>query len=71
MTIPEAAAYLKITRGAVYDAIKQGKLIPVEVLGKQALRRADVVDYQPRSYRERVGAKPVGRRKAVASGDDL
>lgn len=53
LTIQQAADLLGIHRTAVYQAIREGRLKTVRVMGKQALRRADVDAYQPRNYRDR------------------
>lgn len=53
LTIQEAATLLGVHRSALYLAIKEGRLEPVRVLGRTALRRADVEAYHPRAYRSR------------------
>ncbi len=63
LTITEAASALGISRAALYDAIQNGRLAAVTVLGKQVLRRADVAAYEPRSYRDRPGGKSKGGRR--------
>lgn len=62
VTISQAAAMSGVTTAAIYDAIKGGKLSAVEVLGRKAVRRADVQAWEPRSYAGRPGSKPKGGR---------
>src|SRR5579859_7862106 len=53
VTVQQAAKLIGVHRDAVYQAIDAGKLKPVKVLGRTALRRSDIEAYQPRSYRGR------------------
>ncbi len=71
LTIPQAAALLGISSSAVYRAIREGKLPAVTILGKQGLRKQDIDAYQPRAYRDRPGAKPVGRGKQKSEGSSV
>ena len=57
VTVPEAARMLGISKQAVYLAIRQGNLLPVMVLGRHALRRADVVRYHPMLSRQESGRR--------------
>lgn len=63
LTVQQAADRLQIKPAAVYQAMNDGRLPFVEVLGKRGLRPADLDAYKPRAYRERPGAKPKGRSK--------
>jgi excisionase family DNA binding protein len=53
VTIQQAAKLIGVHRDSVYQAIDAGKLKPVKVLGRTALRRSEVEAYHPRAYRER------------------
>lgn len=56
----EAARIRGVTRSAIADLIRRGKLQTVEVAGRPLLRRADILSYEPS-----VGGWPKGRsRKA-------
>ena len=62
LTIQQAAERLGVHRSAIYQAIEAGHLKPVRVLGRTALKRADVDAYEPRAYRDRPGGKSKGGR---------
>jgi excisionase family DNA binding protein len=42
VTVQQAATIIGVHRDAIYQAIDTGKLKPVKVLGRTALRRSDV-----------------------------
>lgn len=50
MSINEACAHLKISRTALYKAINAGRIEKTEVLGRPAVKKADVMKYEPRDY---------------------
>lgn len=58
LTIKEASQRLGVTLTTTYQAIGEGRLPCVTVLGRKAVRLQDVED-----YRNRVGEKPRGRPK--------
>ena len=46
MTVPEAAAYLRIGRSTLYSLVKEGELPQVHLLtGRSAFLKADLDDY--------------------------
>ncbi len=57
LTPAEAARLKGVSRAAVYAAIAQGRLPCTRVLGRLGLRKADVMTWMPRGYRERSGKK--------------
>ncbi|HZO89492.1 MAG TPA: helix-turn-helix domain-containing protein [Chthonomonadaceae bacterium] len=48
VSVAEAAALLGVHRSAIYQAVEAGHLDTIKVMGKKALRRADVLAYKPR-----------------------
>lgn len=56
MTVPQAAASLKMSDRAVRKALDEGRLTPQYVLGKRLLLRAEVAAYKP-SAREGIRPK--------------
>jgi excisionase family DNA binding protein len=59
ITVREAAARKGVSVPAIYRAIERGALPSAHVLGRVALRPADVDAYEPGSY----GGKTRARRK--------
>lgn len=57
LTVQQAADFLGVNRSAVYQAIESGSLATVRVMGKRALRRADLEAYRVREGRNRIRAK--------------
>lgn len=57
VSVVEAAALLGVHRSAIYQAIAAGNLQTVRIMGKMALRRADVLAYAPRPNKGRRGQK--------------
>jgi excisionase family DNA binding protein len=53
LSVRQAAQMLSVHPSAVYQAISNGRLCPVYLIGKSALRRTEVEAYIPRAYRER------------------
>ena len=49
MTVPQAAEFLGVHPVTVYQAIREGRLRSIEVLGKKGVLKADVLDYQHRT----------------------
>ncbi len=47
LTVPEVAALKGVTRAAVYAAISEGRLPHQKVLGRLALREADILAWTP------------------------
>lgn len=45
MTVPEAAAYLRLHRATVYVLMNDGHLRYTEVAGKRRIRPGDLDDY--------------------------
>ena len=45
----QAAKLRGVTREAIADLIRRGKLVPIEVAGRKLLRRSDVESYAPES----------------------
>ena len=50
VSVQDAAHILCVNRSAIYQAIQAGRLTPIRLLGKTALRRSEVTAYQPRAY---------------------
>jgi excisionase family DNA binding protein len=46
LTLSEAAKQKKVSRQAVYDAIKSGRLTCLRVLGRPVVRQADLKSWQ-------------------------
>ncbi|BBF92126.1 helix-turn-helix domain-containing protein [Blastochloris tepida] len=42
LTVPEAAAYLRVSRSSVYNLFERGDLRPIKVGGRTLIRKADV-----------------------------
>lgn len=63
LTAAEAAQLKGVTRSAVYKAMKQKKLQTERVLGRLALRRAEVEAWKPK---ERTGRRKGTRMSAEA-----
>lgn len=61
LTVTETAQRLGITKASVYEAVREGRLACVRVLGKIGIPESAVTSYAPRAYRERAGSSPVGR----------
>lgn len=57
LTVQQAADFLGVNRSAIYQAIESGGLVAVRVMGKRALRRADLETYREREGRNRIRAK--------------
>lgn len=57
LTVSEAAELKGVTRAAIYTAISEGRLRHQKVLGRLAVREADILAWTP--------AYHVGRRKGV------
>lgn len=49
LSINEAAAYLRASRGHIYNLLRQGDLLPVKVGGRTLIRRSDIDDLLERS----------------------
>lgn len=64
LTVPEAAQMKGVSRSAIYGAITDGRLPAVRVLGRLALKEADVQAWQPVKYANRPGRKG-GRPKGI------
>ena len=62
LTIPDAARRKGVSRSAVYKAVAQGRLPVQSVLGRFALRAADVEAWRPKEQR--------GRRKGTAMSEE-
>jgi excisionase family DNA binding protein len=63
---PDEAAQLKgVTVAAIYAAIKENRLPHIRVLRRIGLNKADVLQWTPRGYAGRPGAKS-GRPLGVA-----
>lgn len=58
----EAAQLRGVTRSAIADLIRRGKLQTVEIAGRPLLRRADVLAFEPG-----VGGWPKGRSRKSSS----
>ena len=69
LTIQQVADKLGVSRAAVFQALSAGKLPSVTVLGRRGIRPQDVALYSPRSYRDRIGAKPKGRQPRKVSAE--
>ena len=73
MTIPEAAELLRVSRAALYGAIRDNRLEYETVFGRRVLRREDVAKYQVRTAsvgaeggRPKRPRQPVGRPRKNA-----
>lgn len=64
LTADEAAELKGVTVAAIYAAVKDNRLPHTRILGRIGLRREDVLQWTPRSYAGRPGAKS-GRRKGT------
>ena len=62
VTVAEAAALKGVSRMTIYKAIAQGQLRTQHTLGKTALRRREVVAWQPSSK--------VGQRKGTPMSEE-
>jgi excisionase family DNA binding protein len=49
LTVPEAAKILEVKPVTVYQAIREGRLRSITMLGKKVLHRADVEEYKQRT----------------------
>src|SRR5688500_12478435 len=70
---PQQASTLKgVSRAAIYAAISTGRLQGIEVLGRMALRKAEVLAWQPAKYLDRPGrtAGLTGKRKGTLQTDE-
>jgi excisionase family DNA binding protein len=67
MTIRDAAALMQVEVPTVYQMIYEKRLPSVEVLGKKAVRRADVDAYLARVRPD--GVKPRGRPRKGTGGE--
>ena len=65
MTVPEAAKLLGVRPVTLYIAIREGRLHSVEILGKKAVSRSEILAYQQRT--QSVGPKG-GRPRKKAEG---
>lgn len=63
LTTKEAAERLNISVAAVYQAMNEGRLPYVIVLGKRGISESALASYLPRAYGERPGRKVGGRPK--------
>lgn len=59
LTVVEAAQLKGVQRATLYAAIAQGRLKHRRVLGKLALREADVLAWTPRPHAGRKKGKPM------------
>ena len=66
LTVPQAAELLKVNPTSLYEAIRAGRLRAVDVLGRKALLREDVLEYQRRT--QSVGPRG-GRPRKSATGE--
>lgn len=67
---PDEAAQIKgVTVAAIYAAVKENRLPHTRVLRRIGLREADVLQWTPRSYAGRPGAKS-GRRQGTALSEE-
>ena len=64
LTVDEAARLKGVTVAAIYAAVKELRLPHTRVLGRIGLKHADVLQWTPRGYRGRPGAKS-GRPKGI------
>lgn len=71
LTVREAARSKGVSVAAIYKAIEDGRLNAVKVLDRVALRRVDVMKYEPVRYAGRAGAKGRGGRpKGLSMSDE-
>ena len=60
ITQAEAARLREVTRSAIFDLLKRGRLLGVEVAGRTFVRRSEVLSIE----KARTGPKPKTRRGA-------
>lgn len=56
VTIPEAAQIKGVTRSAIYKAIERGDLKAQTILGRKAVKKRDVLAWEPRKAGRRKGS---------------
>ena len=67
VTVVQAAKELGISRIAVYQAIQEGRLESVEVLGKIGVPRRALKNYRPNETRVRAGNERAAKSQRGAS----
>lgn len=68
LTVPEAAALKGVTTAAIYTAISEGRLRHQKILGRIAVKEADVLAWTPIYHAgRRKGAKLSAEAKAKIS----
>lgn len=70
LTADEAAQLKEVTVAAIYAAVKENRLPHTRMLRRIGLREKDVLEWTPRSYAGRLGAKG-GRPKGIAMKEDV
>ncbi len=63
LTVAEAAKELGISREALYQAIREGRLKAVKILGKYGIRRKELETYKPVEVRVRAGQALAATKK--------
>jgi excisionase family DNA binding protein len=63
LTVAEVARELRISREAVYKAVREGRMESVQILGKIGISREALISYQPLDIRIQAGRKRAATTK--------